>query len=166
MKKTALLVLLVLSPLTAIADIHKCIVNGRTSYQDTPCTQGAAPRSNTGTLSTLPIPAPATRSTAPRVSQPAQQYQRPNYNSRSNSYQSSTERRNAEVSTRNRGRLMPGMPHGRAYATYGRPHSISKVMRNNQMCERLYWYNPPFNPGRHEVVICNQEIYSYNGPYR
>tara|TARA_R110001599_G_scaffold8618_3_gene41750 strand:- start:1928 stop:2155 length:228 start_codon:yes stop_codon:yes gene_type:complete len=75
MKKTTLFALLVLSPLTASADIHKCIINGHTAYQDTPCTQGAAPLSNTGTLSTLPIPAPSARSPAPRVSQPAQRSQ-------------------------------------------------------------------------------------------
>lgn len=163
MRKTALLALLVLSPLTASADIHKCVINGHTTYQDTPCTQGAAPRSNTGTLSNLPIPAPAARSSAPRISQPAQRSQRSNGN-RGDSYQSFTERRNAEVTSRTR--PTRGMPQSRVYDTYGRPNSRSTVMRNGKTCERLVWNNPGTDSARNIAVICDRKIYSIYGPHR
>lgn len=163
MKKTALLALLVLSPITASADIHKCIVNGHTTYQDTPCTQGAVPLSNTGTLSTLPSREPATRLSAPRVSRPAEQSQRSNGN-RSDRYQSFSERRNAEVSTRTR--PSRGMPQNRVYETYGRPNSRSTVMRNGKTCERLVWNNLGTDSARNIAVICDQKIYSIYGPHR
>ncbi len=161
MKKTALLALLVLSPLTASADIHKCIINGHTTYQDMPCTQGAAPLSNTGTLSTLPIPEPAARSTAPRVSQPAQRSQR----SRSNSnYQSTTERRNAEVRAAARGVVIPGMSERQAINILGQPSSISTRTYGGSLCRYLYWDGSrPFQDGRHSVRICNGEVSSYSG---
>lgn len=160
MKKTAFLALLVLSPLTASADIHKCIANGHTTFQDFPCSQGAAPRSNTGTLSTLPIPAPTTRSTAPRVYQPAQQFQRPSYNSRNNTYQSTTERRNAEVSAAARGVVIPGMSERQAINILGQPSSISTRTYNGNLCRYLYWdgSNRFQNGRRHSVKICNGEV--------
>lgn len=163
MKKTALLALLVLSPLTASADIHKCIINGHTTYQDTPCSQGAAPLSNAGTLSTLPIQAPATHSTAPSVSQPAQQSQLSNGN-RSDRYQSFSERRNTEVSTRTR--PSRGMPQSSVYDTYGWPNNRSTVMRNGKTCERLVWNNPGTDSARNIAVICDRKIYSIYGPHR
>ncbi|MBT2773721.1 DUF4124 domain-containing protein [Halomonas sp. ISL-60] len=84
MKKAALLALLALSPLTASADIHKCVVNGHTTYQDTPCAQGETPLSDSGTFSIMPSHAPEISSPAPCISQPAQRSQRPSYNSRGN----------------------------------------------------------------------------------
>jgi len=161
MKKTALLVLLVLSPLTANADIHKCVINGHTTYQDTPCTQGAAPLSDAGTLSTLPIPAPAARSSTPRVSQPAHrsQYSRSNRN-----YQSTTERRNAEVRAAARGVVIPGMSERQAINILGQPSSTSTRTYGGSLCRYLYWDGSrPFQDGRHSVRICNGEVSSYDG---
>ncbi|AJY52118.1 MULTISPECIES: hypothetical protein [Halomonadaceae] len=164
MKKAALLALLVLSPLTASADVHKCIISGHTTFQDFPCSQGAAPRSNTGTLSTLPIPAPATRPIASRVYQPAQQFQRPSYNSRNNTYQSSTERRNAEVSAAARGIVLPGMTESQAIRILGQPSRRSTRTFGGNLCRYLYWDGSrPFQDGHHSVRICNGEVSSYSG---
>lgn len=161
MKKTALLALLVLSPLTASADIHKCIINGHTTYQDTPCAQGEAPLSNSGTLSTLPIPAPAARSQAPRVSQPAQRSRRSSGNT---NYQSTTERRNAEVRAAARGVVIPGMSERQAINILGQPSSTSTRTYGNTICRNLYWNGSrPFQDGRHSVRICNGEVSSYSG---
>lgn len=159
MKKTALLALLVLSPLTANADIHKCVVNGRTAYQDTPCTQGEVTLSNNGTLSTLPIPPPVTRSPAPRISQTA-----PRQRSSGTSYQSSTERRNAEVRAASRGMVIPGMSEGQAINILGQPSSRSTHTYGGSLCRYLYWDGSrPFQDGRHSVRICNGEVSSYSG---
>lgn len=157
MKKTALLALLVLSPLTASADIHKCIVNGHTSYQDTPCAQGAAPLSNAGTLSILPIPESAIRSFTPRVSQPAQ---RPQYSRGNRNYQSTTERRNAEVRAAARGVVIPGMSERQAINILGQPSSISTSTYGGRLCRYLYWNgsNRFQNGRRHSVKICNGEV--------
>lgn len=163
MKKTALLALLVLTSPTASADIHKCVVNGHTTFQDAPCTQGGVPRSNTGTLSTLPIQVPQISSSAPRTSQPAQRSLSSNGN-RSNSYQSFTERRNSEVTSRTR--PTRGMPQSSVYDTYGRPNNSSTVMRNGKVCDRLVWNNPGTDSARNIAVICDRKIYSIYGPYR
>lgn len=163
MKKTSLLALLALSPLAANADIHKCITNGHTTFQDTPCATGEAPLSNSGTLSTLPIQAPEIPSLAPRAPQPSQRSQGSSSN-RSNSYQSYTDRRNAEVTTRTR--PTRGMPQGRVYDTYGSPSSRSTVMRNGKTCERLVWNNPGTDSARNIAVICDRKIYSIYGPHR
>lgn len=163
MKKTALLALLVLSPLTASADIHKCVINGHTAYQDTPCTQGAVPLSNAGTLSTLPIPTPVPRSTAPLISQP-QRSQRPNYNNRSSNYQSTTERRNAEVRASARGIVLPGMSESQAINILGRPSRTSTQTYGGNLCRYLYWDGSNrFQNGRHSVRICNGEVSNYLG---
>lgn len=160
MTKIALLALLALSPLTANADIHKCIVNGHTTYQDTLCTQGAAPRSNAGTLSTLPMPAPAARSTAPRISQPAQRH---HYSQGNRNYQSTTERRNAEVRAAARGVVIPGMSERQAINILGQPSSTSTHTYSGRVCRNLYWDGSrPFQDGRHSVRICNGEVSSYS----
>lgn len=121
-EKTALLALLVLSPLTANADIHKCIINGHTTYQDAPCARGGAPLSNSGTLSTLRIQVHEISSPAPRTSQRSP---RPRYNRRSNSYQSITERRNAEVRAA-RGIMIPIMSERPPINNIVHPSNMSK----------------------------------------
>lgn len=162
MKITALLVLLALTPFTANADIHKCVINGHTTFQDFPCTQGAAPLSNSGTLSTLPIPPPAPRSYAPNVSQQTQRSQRSSSN-RSN-YQSTTERRNAEVRAAARGVVIPGMSERQAINILGQPSSTSTRTYGGSLCRYLYWDGSrPFQDGRHSVRICNGEVSSYSG---
>lgn len=164
MKKTALLTLLLLSPLTANADIHKCIMNGHTTYQDTPCTRGEAPLTNSGTLSTLPIQVPEISSPAPRTSQSVQRSQRPRYNRRSNTYQSSTERRNAEVRAAARGIVIPGMSERQAINILGKPSRTSTRTYEGSLCRYLYWDGSrPFQDGYHSVRICNGEVSSYSG---
>lgn len=161
MKKTALLALLMLSPLTASADIHKCVVNGHTTYQDAPCTQGEARLSNSGTLSTLPIQVLEISSPAPRNYQPVQRSQR----SRGNrNYQSTTERRNAEVRAAARGVVIPGMSERQAITILGQPSSTSTHTYSGRVCRNLYWDGSrPFQDGRHSVRICNGEVSSYSG---
>lgn len=70
MKKRTLLALALLIPLSSYADVHKCVSNGRTAYQDTPCDQGEVPLAGSGTLSTLQIQVPDTYSLSPSTSQP------------------------------------------------------------------------------------------------
>lgn len=159
MKKTALLALLVLSPLTANADIHKCVVNGHTTFQDFPCAQGAAPLSGTGTVNVLPIPVPEIHSPAPRVSQPAQQPR--NNSNRGNTYQSTTQRRNAEVQAAARGIVLPGMSERQAINILGNPSRISTRTYGSNVCRYLYWNGTNrFQRGRHSVEICNGEVVS------
>lgn len=161
MNKTALLALLVLLPLMANADIHKCVVNGHTTYQDAPCAQGEAPLSNSGTLSTLPIQVPEIPSPAPRTYQPAQRSQRSRGN---HDYQSTTERRNAEVRAAARGVVIPGMSERQAINILGQPSSTSTRTYGNTICRNLYWNGSrPFQDGRHSVRICNGEVSSYSG---
>jgi len=159
MKKRTLLALALLIPLASNADIHKCVSNGRTLYQDTPCDQGEVPLSDSGTLSTLPILVPDTYSTAPRSSQAPTQTQR---SSGSNSYQSTTERRNAEVRARTRGIVIPGMSERQAISILGEPASISTRTHNGRLCRYLYWDGSrPFQNGYHRVTICNGEVTNY-----
>lgn len=162
MKKTALLALLTLSPLTASADIHKCVVNGHTTYQDAPCAEGETPLSNAGTFSTLPIQVPDIPSPPPP--QPAQRSQRPSYNSSNNRYQSTTERRNAEVRASARGIVLPGMTESQAINILGKPSRTSTSTYGGSVCRYLYWDGSNrFQSGRHSVRICNGEVSSYSG---
>lgn len=164
MKKTALLALLMLTPLTATAEIHKCIIDGHTTFQDFPCSQGAVRLTDNGTLSTLPATPPLARSPAPTNSSPAQQPQRRSYNTRNNSYQSFTERRNAEITSSMRPNR--GAPQSHVYDTYGRPHTRSTVMRNGKACDRLVWKNSFSNSEKYIAIICDEKVYSFYGPYR
>ncbi|MGO2264600.1 DUF4124 domain-containing protein [Halomonas sp.] len=59
---------------TANADIYKCVVDGHTTYQDTPCFQGAVPMSDNGTFSIITLPTSATRLLVLRIYQPAKQF--------------------------------------------------------------------------------------------
>lgn len=162
MKKTALLVLLVLSPFTAKADIYKCVVNGHTTFQDFPCAQGATPRANAGTVNVLPIPVPE-RPPAQRNVQPVQPSQRNSYN-RGNTYQSTTQRRNAEVQAAARGIVLPGMSERQAINILGNPSRISTRTYGSNVCRYLYWNGTNrFQRGRHSVEICNGEVSSYSG---
>ncbi|WP_394425444.1 DUF4124 domain-containing protein [Vreelandella stevensii] len=61
MKKPALVALLVLLPLTAHAEIFRCEVTGRTTFQDYPCEAGTSSRVNTNTLTVLPSIPPSSR---------------------------------------------------------------------------------------------------------
>lgn len=156
MKKQTLLALALLIPFSSNADVHKCVSNGHTSYQDKPCDQGEAPLSDSGTLSTLPIQAPDLSSPAPRTSQAPS---RPQSSSGSNSYQSTTERRNAEVRARTRGVVIPGMSERQAISILGEPSRISNSTIGERFCRYLYWDGSRrFQDGRHTVRVCNGEV--------
>lgn len=160
MKKHTLLALALLIPLSSYADVHKCVLNGHTSYQDKPCDQGEAPLSGSGTLSTLPIQVPDAYPPSPRTSQAPSRSQRSSGN---NSYQSTTERRNAEVRARTRGVVIPGMSERQAISILGQPSRISTRTYGGNLCRYLYWDGSrPFQDGRHSVKVCNGEVSSYS----
>lgn len=160
MKKRTLLALALLIPLSSYADVHKCVSNGRTSYQDTPCDQDEVPLSGSGTLSTLPIQVPDAYPPSPRTSQSPT---RPQRSSGSNSYQSTTERRNAEVRARTRGIVIPGMSERQAISILGEPSRTSTSTRGGRVCRYLYWNgNRPFQDGHHRVTICDGEVSNYS----
>ncbi|WP_144982322.1 DUF4124 domain-containing protein [Halomonas sp. C22] len=106
MKKPALVALLVLLPLTAHAEIFRCEVNGRTTFQDYPCEAGTSSRVNTNNLTVLPPVPPSSQPQTPVRSVT------PRHQSRivlpSQDYQSTLERRNAEVKMRARYPLRRG----------------------------------------------------------
>lgn len=163
MKKPALVALLVLLPLSAHAEIFRCEVNGRTTFQDTPCTTGTSSRVNTNNLTVLPTAPPSSRPQTPSRSATPQTQQR-SYSSSSSNYQTTTQRRNAEVQARARGVVIPGMSENQAISVLGRPARISSYTFNEALCRRLYWDGSrPFQNGRHTVVICNGEVSSYSG---
>jgi len=106
MKKTALLALLALSPLTANAEIHKCVVNGHTTFQDFPCADGNSETVDTSKLTIISPPPPSTHP------QPSQSVSTPRvhriYVPYRNQYQTELERRNARVRDRGRYPLIIG----------------------------------------------------------
>ena len=55
--RIALLALLV-APLTAQADVYKCVVDGKTTFQQSPCDGSAPPRAAVPAPSAAPAPAP------------------------------------------------------------------------------------------------------------
>lgn len=164
MKKHTLLALALLFPLSSNADIHKCVSNGRTSYQDTPCDQGEVPLAGSGTLSTLPIQVPEAYPLSPGTSKAPSRSQR---SSGINSYQSTTERRNAEVRARTRGIVIPGMSERQAISILGEPSSTSTSTRGGRVCRYLRWDGSrPFQEGYHRVTICNGEVSSYSAQHQ
>tara|TARA_Y100000588_G_C14049240_1_gene836392 strand:- start:313 stop:783 length:471 start_codon:yes stop_codon:yes gene_type:complete len=156
MKKPALFAFLVLLPLTAHAELFRCVSNGHTTFQDFPCEGAPSERVNANSINIISAPTYQ----APRVTNTPPQQR----SSSNNTYQSWTDRRNAE--TRSRPRLDRGMPRQRVYDVYGSPHSRSSVMRNGHTCERLEWYNPRSYSGTYTAIVCNQKIYSVYGPHR
>ena len=155
MKKRTLLALLVLLPLSAHAELYKCINNGHTTFQDFPCDGAPSERVSTNPINIMSAPTYQ----PPRSSRPQFQSQRS-----SNNYQTWTERRNAETSSRPR--LTRGMPRQRVFDVYGSPHARSTVMRNGHTCDRFEWHNPRSYSGTYTAVICNQRIYSVYGPHQ
>jgi len=157
MKKPALFALLVLLPLTAHAEIFRCVTNGHTVFQDFPCEGAPSERVNVNTINIM---------TAPTYQPPRPPTSQPQSSNRSNNrnHQTWTDRRNVE--TRSRPSLVRGMPRQRVFDVYGSPNSRSTVMRNGQACERLIWHSPRSYSGTITAIICNQKIYSVYGPHR
>ncbi|ATH77822.1 hypothetical protein CLM76_09545 [Vreelandella venusta] len=106
MKKPALVALLVLLPLSAHAEIFRCEVNGRTTFQDYPCEAGTSSRVNTNNLTVLPPAPPSSRPQEPaRSLTPRHQYR---VVIPSPDYQTTIDRRNARVKARARDPLRRG----------------------------------------------------------
>jgi hypothetical protein len=97
MKTPALIALLVLLPLTANAEIYKCVANGHTTFQDSPCAGGNSETVNTNNLTIISAPPIASSSEASLSVMPV----RPRiYFPRPNQHQSAIERRNSRVKLR------------------------------------------------------------------
>lgn len=100
MKKPALVALLVLLPFSAHAEIFRCVVGGKTTFQDFPCTNG---NSKTVDTSKLTIIAPPFNITHPQPSQPVSTPRVHHiYVPYRNHHQTELERRNARVRDRAR----------------------------------------------------------------
>ncbi len=106
MKTPALMALLVLLPLTAHAEIYKCVANGHTTFQDSPCAGGHSERVNTNNLTIISAPQVSSRPTAalsanaptfPRIAVPYR-----------NQHQTALQLRNSRVKTRARVPLRRG----------------------------------------------------------
>ena len=106
MKTPALIALLVLLPLTAQAEIYKCVANGHTTFQDSPCAGGNSETVNTNNLTIISAPPVSSRPTAalsanapafPRIVVPYR-----------NQHQTALELRNSRVKTRARYPLRRG----------------------------------------------------------
>lgn len=157
MKKYTLVALLALIPLSAQAEIFRCVSNGHTVFQDFPCEGAPSERVNANTINIM---------TAPTYQPPRPPTSQPQSSNRSNNrnHQTWTNRRNAE--TRSRPSLVRGMSRQRVFDVYGSPNSRSTVMRNGQACERLTWHSPRSYSGTITAIICDQKIYSVYGPHR
>ncbi|WP_447554026.1 DUF4124 domain-containing protein [Vreelandella sp. EE22] len=163
MKKPILLAALVLLPFSAQAQLYKCVSNGHTTFQDSPCANGNSETVDTNNLTIIQAPPQRNR---PQHSQPIQQPHRrqQTYSSSSSNYQTTTQRRNAEVNARARGVVIPGMSENQAISILGNPARISSYTYGGDLCRRLYWDGRQrFQNGRHTVVICNGEVSSYAG---
>ncbi|QNI02021.1 DUF4124 domain-containing protein [Halomonas sp. SH5A2] len=163
MKKRSLLVFLALLPLSAQAELYKCVTNGHTTFQDFPCESGnAEPIQPSGiSIYTPPDLSPQPRESRSVTPQPNRSR---NNSSASSDYQSTTERRNAEVRARTRGVVIPGMSERQAISILGKPANISTRTRNGRTCRYLYWDGSrPFQDGYHRVTICGGEVSSYTG---
>jgi len=100
MKKPALVALLVLLPLSAHAEVFRCVVNGKTTFQDFPCAGVASERVNTNNLTVLPPAPPSSRPQTPaRSVTPRHQYR---VVIPSPDHRTTIERRNARVKERAR----------------------------------------------------------------
>ena len=106
MKTPALIALLVLMPLAAHAEIYKCVDNGHTTFQDSPCAGGNSETVNTNNLTIISAPPVSSRPTAalsanapafPRIAVPYR-----------NQHQTALELRNSRVKTRARFPLRRG----------------------------------------------------------
>ncbi|WP_445011402.1 DUF4124 domain-containing protein [Vreelandella stevensii] len=150
-EKPALVALLVLLPLSAHAEVFRCVVNGKTTFQDFPCAGVTSERVNTNSINIISAPTYQ----APKVANTRPQQR----SSSNNTYQSWTDRRNAE--TRSRPRLDRGMPQQRVYDVYGSPHSRSSVMRDGHTCERFIWNNPRSYSGTYTAIVCDQKYILY-----
>ncbi|MFC7369198.1 DUF4124 domain-containing protein [Vreelandella zhaodongensis] len=160
MKKTALLAFLFALPVTAHAELFKCVENGHTTFQDFPCANGNSETVDTNNLTIIAPPRVTTPSQPARSATP--QLRQPAYSSSSSSYQTSTQRRNAEVRARARGVVIPGMSENQAISVLGNPTRISSYTYGGNLCRRLYWDGRQrFQSGRHTVIICNGEVSSY-----
>lgn len=161
MKKTGLLALLFVLPVTAHAELFKCVENGHTTFQDFPCANGNSETVDTNNLTIIAPPRVTTPSQPSRSATP--QPRQPAYSSSSSSYQTSTQRRNAEVQARSRGVVIPGMSENQAISVLGRPARISSYTYGGALCRRLYWDGSrPFQNGRHTAIICNGEVSNYS----
>lgn len=160
MKKNTFIVLLALLPLSAHAEIFRCILNGTTTFQDSPCEGVPYERVNTNNLNIVPFPQIHSQPPITQPTTPQRPQQRANTPSR---YQSTIDRRNAEVKARNRGVVIPGMTERQAISILGSPTSTSSYTYGGSLCRRLYWDGRQrFQNGRHTVMICNGEVSSYS----
>ncbi|MFU1517900.1 DUF4124 domain-containing protein [Vreelandella alkaliphila] len=99
MKKTALLAFLFALPVTAHAELFKCVENGHTTFQDFPCSNGNSETVDTSNITIISAPPVTFSSDSIRSVTPV----RPRiYLPRPNQHQSSLERRNARVKQRAR----------------------------------------------------------------
>lgn len=162
MKKYSILVLLVLLPLTAQAELYKCVANGHTTFQDFHCESGKSEQIQPSGISIYTPPALSAQSRAQSV-MPRTQRSR-NNSSTSSNYQSTTERRNAEVKARTNGVVIPGMSERQAISILGEPESTSTRTHSGRLCRYLFWDGSrPFQDGYHRVTICDGEVSSYSG---
>ncbi|PCF96920.1 DUF4124 domain-containing protein [Vreelandella nigrificans] len=161
MKKNIFIVLLTFLPLSAHAEIFRCVLNGTTTFQDSPCEGVPSERVNTNNLNIVPFPQIHSQPPITQPTTPQRPQQRANTPSR---YQSTIDRRNAEVKARNRGVVIPGMTERQAISILGTPSSISTHTYDGNVCRNLYWNGTNrFQRGRHSVRICNGEVSSYSG---
>lgn len=162
MRKRTLLALALLIPLYAHAEMFKCVANGHTTFQDSPCVNGTPEPIGNGSISIYTPPEPSARPerSRSRTIQPT-----PRTSSSGNdTYQSTTERRNAEVRARTRGIVIPGMSERQAISILGEPSSTSTSTRSGRVCRYLRWNGSrPFQDGYHRVTICDGEVSSYSG---
>lgn len=171
MIKPAIIAAILLLPLAAHAQVYRCEVNGRTTFQDSPCGENAT------TIRQHPLTtyqAPPEHRRALQPSQPQRQApppaQRPPQQQLPNApqigYMDRIDQRNNIIRARARGLLAVGMTEAQAIQILGRPHNHNTQRFNNATCKNYFWNNPRFSPGRHVATICNGEVVRYSGPTR
>ncbi|WP_425485954.1 DUF4124 domain-containing protein [Halomonas campaniensis] len=172
MIRSVLLTAILLLPLTAEAQVYRCEVDGRTTFQDAPCGDGTG-SVRRDSLSTYQAPPshqrPLQRSRPPRSSpqSPArapQQQRLPN--APEVGYIDRADQRNNITRARARGLLAIGMTEAQTIQVLGHPHNHNTQRFNNKTCKTYFWTNPRFSPGRHVATLCDGEVVRYSGPRR
>ncbi|GHE21861.1 DUF4124 domain-containing protein [Halomonas urumqiensis] len=147
---------------THATPIYRCDVNGRATFQDSPCGEDAS-RVEGSPLTTYQPPAAHQRPlrAIPRETASSRQTRKPR-----KSRQSSLQRHNQRVEARRKGILAVGMSEAVAIQILGHPDNFQNERHVSDRCKQYYWRNPRFSPGLHRAAICDGEVARYSGPAR